>query len=145
MFGQLLRDGKLQVMTGHAFVIGDGFNVEQQAVLGIVLVHVDAAGTRAVSRAARVVGRNRIGRAVGLHRNHDQLVLGQAAEQLRQLGVHLVGVVLIEVENLLARCAVQFGVLANVVVEALQVAKPCCFAMTSICGSISATCFRPIW
>ena len=43
--GQLLRNGKLQMVPGNAFVIGDGFHVQQQAVLGIVLVHVDAAGT----------------------------------------------------------------------------------------------------
>ena len=90
------------MVPGNAFVIGDGFHVQQQAVLGLVLVHVDPAGTRAVAGSRRVVGRDRVGRAEGFHGDHHQLVLGQAAKKLRQLGIHLVGVVLIQVEDLLA-------------------------------------------
>ncbi len=43
------------------------------------------------------------------------------AEELRQLALHLLGVVLIEVENLLARFAVQVRIVADVVVEAGQI------------------------
>jgi hypothetical protein len=47
----LLRDGNLQVMSGNAFVIGDGFKIREERVFGIPLVHVDTARTGAVRRA----------------------------------------------------------------------------------------------
>ncbi len=42
---------------------------------------------------------------------------------MRQLAVHLVGVVLIQIENLLTRGSVQLGVLADMFVEALQIGE----------------------
>ena len=41
--------------------------------------------------------------AVGLHRNHFEFGLRQAAKIFGQLGVHLIGVVLIKLEDLFAR------------------------------------------
>jgi hypothetical protein len=43
--GQLLRDGDLQVMAGQAFVVGDRFDGGERAVLEVVGVDEDGAGT----------------------------------------------------------------------------------------------------
>ena len=95
------------MMAGNALVVGDGFDVEQQAMRRVVLIHVDVAWPAAVGGAGRVVGGRSGGRAERLHRDDLELRLGKMAEELRQLGFHLLRVVLVEVENLLARFAVQ--------------------------------------
>ncbi len=78
--GEFLRDRELQVMSGDAFVVGDGFHVEQQALLRRVLVDVDASGARAVSGANRIIGGRSRGGAERFHRDDSQLVLRQASE-----------------------------------------------------------------
>src|SRR5208337_3705308 len=47
--GEFLRDRKLQVMSGDAFVVGDGFDVKQQSLFGGIFVDVDAPRTRTIS------------------------------------------------------------------------------------------------
>ena len=42
--GEFLGDGDLQVMAGKAFVVGDGFDVGEGAVLEVVSVDEDGAG-----------------------------------------------------------------------------------------------------
>ena len=114
-----LRDGKLQVMAGHSFVIGNGFHVEQQALLGRVFVDVDASGTRAVGAADRVVSGHTVGAAEFLHGNDVELVFRQASEEFRKLAIHLVAIFRVEIEKLLAGLGMQHGILADVSVKRL--------------------------
>src|SRR6202030_3783566 len=96
--GEFLRDRKLQVMSGNAFVVSDGFDVQQQSFFGGVLVDVDASGARAVSGADRIIGGRSRGAAKRFHRDDCQLVLWQTSEQLRQLLVHLVVILRVQVK-----------------------------------------------
>jgi hypothetical protein len=57
--GEFLRNRKLQVMAGNPFVVGDGFDVEQQPLLGRIFIDVDPPRPRAVSGANRIIGGRR--------------------------------------------------------------------------------------
>ena len=55
----LLRDGDLQVMAGKALVVGDGLDLVEVAVGGVVGIDEEAAWAAAVGCARLVVGRRR--------------------------------------------------------------------------------------
>ena len=67
---QLLGDGDLQMMAGNAFVIGDGLDLVEVAVGGVVGVDEQTAGAAAVGRARLVVGGRRGLRHVIGNRDH---------------------------------------------------------------------------
>jgi hypothetical protein len=50
-FGQFLRDGDLHVMSGHAFVVGGGLDIQQGALGEGAGVHHDVARPRSIGRA----------------------------------------------------------------------------------------------
>ena len=80
--GELLLHGKLHVMPGDSFVIGDGFVVDQRTLGEIRSGHDDAAGAFAVRRAGDVVGGRR--GLKGWYRFHGYRRLGEQSEQLRE-------------------------------------------------------------
>src|SRR5205814_1983594 len=120
---QFLTDGYLQMVTGHAFVVGDGFDIQSQTVFGVPLVDVDAARARTVLRSRRIVCRNGISGAKRIHRNYHKLVFRQASEELGKLGLHLASVLRIEIEDLFARRGVETAIFFDVVVKAGEVVE----------------------
>lgn len=113
---QFLTDGNLQVVAGYPLMVGDGFDIQGQPMLWIPLVDVDAAGTRTVLRSRRVIRGNGIPGAKRIHRNYHQLVSRQAFEELRKLGLHLAGVLCVEIEDLFARRGVKTLIFLDVFV-----------------------------
>ena len=106
--GELLLDGKLHVMAGNAFVIGDGFVIDERAVREIGSGHDDAAGALAVRSAGNVVGcGRRLEGGYGLDRDRR---LGQEGEELRKFGLHLGDVMAEVVENLVGGSGNVFGI-----------------------------------
>ena len=79
-------------MAGHALVVGDGLDVREGAVLEVVGVDEDSAGARAVGRALLVVGGGLIFFHEGGNGCDHERRFGQAAEELGELGLHLVDV-----------------------------------------------------
>ena len=109
------------MMPGHAFVIGDGLDVQRQAMLRVPLIHVDVPGTRPVLCSSIVVSRDRILGAKWIHGDDLKLVLRQPSKQFGQLCFHLPGVFGVQVEHLLARSRVELAVVLDVFIQAGQV------------------------
>ena len=108
-------------MPRHALVVRDRLHVQQQPLLGSVFVHIDPPRPRSVSRPDRVIGGYAVGAAKRLHRHHVQLVLRKSPENFRQLLVHLVAILGVQIEQLLPRFRVQRRVLPNMCVERFQI------------------------
>ena len=119
--GQLLGDGDLHVMAGHALVVRGRLHRDRLARLRLARVHLDAAGTRAVGRAGLVLRAGRFLLAERLGGHDFDLRARQPAEELRELRVHLVDVFAIEVEDLLARLGAEARVLVGGFLHRLEI------------------------
>jgi hypothetical protein len=72
----LLRQRELEMVAGNPFMVGDRFDVQNQAAFGIPLIDIDVTGTRTVRSAVRIIRRHRVLGARGFHGDHCQLALG---------------------------------------------------------------------
>src|SRR5882762_5913494 len=108
-------------MSGESFVISDGLDVQQQAMLRIPLIDVDAARARAVGGSVSIVGWNCIFGTCRFHWNDRQLALREMSEELGQFGLHLTAVVVVQVEELLTRLGVEAVLSLDVLVQACQI------------------------
>ena len=79
------------------------------------------AGPRTVSSAIHVFGVGCFFLAEFFDRHDFELGFGQASEQLRQPGVHLIFVLAVQVEDLFARMGVEFGIGVDGCFETLHV------------------------
>ena len=120
-FGQFLRDGNLQVMSGHAFVIRGRLDIQPGALREVARVHHDVARPRTIGSAIDVGSVGRFFLAKFFDRHHFELSLGQASEHLRQTCVHLIDVLAVEVEDFLSRMRMQFGIRIDRRFETLHV------------------------
>src|SRR6202046_1260483 len=109
------------MMSGNAFVVGDGFDIQSEAVLGVPLVDVDVAGAGTVGGAVGVVSGDGIFGARGFHGNDCEFAFGKMAEKFGQFGFHVARVVGVEVENLLAGSGVEAAVIFDVIVEGSEI------------------------
>src|ERR1700733_4159154 len=109
------------MVAGNALVVGDGLNVQHQAVLRVPLVDVDVTGTRTIRSAPRVIRGHRILRARGFHGNNRELALRKMAEELGQVRLHVVRVIRVKIKALLAGSRIEASFVLNVIVEARQV------------------------
>src|SRR5205085_7409946 len=119
--GQLLGDGNLHVMAGDALVVRGRLHGDGLARPRLARVHLDAARAGAVGGAGLVLRPRRLLLAEGLGRDDDDLRARQAAEEPRQLRVHLIDVVAIEIEDLLARLRAQIRILVGGLLHRFQV------------------------
>jgi hypothetical protein len=120
---ELLGDGDLQMVAGKAFVVGDHLHAVKVAVGGVVGVDEQPSRAAAIGRAGLVIsGRGGLLKVVR-NRNHFEGSLGQAAEELRQLGLHRRQVAAVGCQQRLARGWMQLGIGLEAGAEALQVSK----------------------
>jgi len=106
------------MVAGNTLVVGRGLDVERGAVLEIAGGDHDVGLARAVRRALQVV-RGGFFFAVFLDWLHVEMLFRQASENVRKLGVHLVDIFLVEIENLLAGMGMKCGIGLDRGVEAL--------------------------
>src|SRR5215831_13931724 len=89
-FGQpseLLLNRELHVMAGNAFMIGNGFVIDERAVSKVGCSHYHAAGALAVRSARDIVScRSSLERGYGFYGDRR---LGQQVEKAWELGLHL--------------------------------------------------------
>src|ERR1700739_1527585 len=122
-FGQFLGDGDLHVMSRNAFVVGGGFDVEEQAFFKIAGVDHDVPRTRAIHSGILVRGGGCFLFAELFDRKNFQFCLGETAEKFGQFGIHLVDVFGVEIQNLFAGMGVEFGIGGDGGVERFEIAE----------------------
>ena len=81
------------MVAGNAFVISDGLDIEQKAVLRVPFVDINVTWTGAIRRAICVISGN-TGLGTGcFHGYRHQLALRQATEEFGQLRLHLAHII----------------------------------------------------
>ena len=117
---QFLCDRDLHVVAGNALVIRGGFYVQRGALFEVAGVHHDMGRPRSILRPFHVV-RGSLFLAELLDRHDFQFRFRKTPEHQGQLRIHLVNILLIEVDNLLAGMRVDFGICRERGAKTLQV------------------------
>src|SRR6187402_666986 len=120
---EFLRDGDLQMMSGQTLVVRDDLRVLETTAGEVVRVNVDAAGALSIRRAGLVVGCGLL--LLHVLRNGQDLErgFGQRTEELRQLGLHVVDVAGVGVDELLLGGSVQLGIRFDGGVEGFEIVE----------------------
>src|SRR5450631_1849695 len=105
---QLLRDRELHVMAGYAFVICDGFVIDERALRKVGHSDDHAAGAFAVRRAGLVV--RGVRRLKSRHSLNGDRRAGNEAEKIRELWLHLRDVLAKVIDDLLRGGRLVLGV-----------------------------------
>src|SRR5215471_20890785 len=106
-------------MTRNALVIGDGLVVDQAALGRIRNRNNHAARTFSIWRALDIMGRGGFGEIGNWFYRHRRF--RQQSKQLRQLGLHLVYVFLVVIQNLLLACRPPFWIVVHRFAKAGQI------------------------
>src|SRR5580700_267304 len=104
------------MMSRDSLVVGDGLDIQQEAVLRIPFINVDMSWARTVCRPTGVVRRDGTLGTRSFHGNDSELVLGKTAKEFRKFEIHFVNIARIQVEQLLAGNGIETALVFDVLV-----------------------------
>src|ERR1700722_16384710 len=108
------------MVSRHSFVICRTLEIRRRHFFVIAGVHHHVSRARSVRRALHIF-RRRFLLSIFLHRQNFHFRFRQPPEHRRQLHIHLVDVLLVQIQNFFSRMDVYFGIRRQRGAEALQI------------------------
>src|SRR6185369_2691194 len=108
-------------MSWKPFVIGDCLKIEEQAIFRIRHVDIDVSGPRTIWRAVAIVSGNGSSGAICCHWHDFKLCFWKPAEFFLEVIADLIQMGLVESHDLLAAGSIERAILADRVVEGIDI------------------------